>query len=152
MSFHYHIKETDRQHLQLRLANIVNLRLARRLSVLALRISARVADWPAYNIRLRLLIDHQALSLSQRIEGLLLDAVHQVVARGDVVDQADDLASCPDLIKKAKLAIASTRARRDDRDVLHNPYRHSKTPLAPSCPKRTARPPRTSPSCSPSPP
>lgn len=116
MSFHYHIKDTDCQHLQLRLANIVNLRLARRLPVLALRIGARVADWPAYNIRLRLLIDHQALSLGQRVQSLLLDTVHQVVARGDVVDQADDLAGCPNLIKKAKLAIVAIRASKDGRE------------------------------------
>lgn len=65
--------------------------------MLALRISAQVADWLANNIWLWLLVHNKALSLLERAKGFLLDAVYEVVARGNIMNEADDLAGGPDL-------------------------------------------------------
>lgn len=86
------------EYLQLRLPNPPNLRLAGHLRImLALRVRGGIFHGSAGNLRLGLLVDDEPLRLGQSVQGLALDAVHQVVARGDVVDQADDLAGGPDL-------------------------------------------------------
>lgn len=74
--------------------------------MLALRIGGGISHGSADNLRFGLLIDDQPLRFGQSFQGLALDAVHQVVARGDVVDQADDLAGGPDLrVRRRRLAI-----------------------------------------------
>jgi hypothetical protein len=65
--------------------------------VSALRIRFQVSHWLSDDIGLWLLVDDEALRFLQSVERFLLDAVHEVVACGDVVDQADDLAGGPDL-------------------------------------------------------
>jgi hypothetical protein len=65
--------------------------------LLALRIRFQVSHGLSNDIGLWLLVDDEALRFLQSVERFLLDAVHEVVACGDVVDQADDLAGGPDL-------------------------------------------------------
>lgn len=67
--------------------------------MLALRVCAFVANRFAGNFWLGLLVDNEALGLLEGVQRFLLDAVHQVVAGGNVVDQPDDLSGGPDLWK-----------------------------------------------------
>lgn len=65
--------------------------------MLTLWVGTQVANWLADNVWLWLLIHDKALSLLQGIECFLLDTVYKIVTRGNVVDQANDLASGPNL-------------------------------------------------------
>lgn len=82
-------------HLELRLANTIDLCLTRRLAMLALRVGPLITHRPSNNIRLGLLIDDETLGPLESCKSFLFDTVHQVVASGDVVDETDDLAGGP---------------------------------------------------------
>lgn len=58
-------------------------------------VSSLLAD----DVRWWLLVNDQALCLLERIESLLFNAIEQIRASRDVVNQADDLASSPYLSK-----------------------------------------------------
>ena len=83
-------------NLELCLLNAVDLCLAGPLA-LVLGVGTLIAHRLSNDVWFGLLIDNEALSLLDRCESLLLDAMHQVVASGDVVDETDDLTGSPDL-------------------------------------------------------
>ena len=57
----------------------------------------RLANLLANNIGWGLLVDDEGGHLAQAVNGFLLDPVDEVLACWDIVDEADDLAGCPDL-------------------------------------------------------
>jgi hypothetical protein len=85
------------QSLQLRLSNVINLRLAWCLAVLTLWVGILVADRLSDDVWFRLLIHNEALGLLQSVERFLLDTVYKVMTCGNIVDETDDLAGGPDL-------------------------------------------------------
>lgn len=78
------------------LPDIPQFRLHWRLAVRP-RIACRIPNSLPRDVGRRLLINNQRPCFGQRLDGFLLDAAHEVGARGNIVDQANDLASCPDL-------------------------------------------------------
>ena len=65
--------------------------------MLALRVGTQVANGLSGSVWLWLLIHDKTLSLLQSIKRLLLNTVYKIVTRGNVMNQANDLAGGPDL-------------------------------------------------------
>lgn len=66
-------------------------------SVLALGIGPRVLYALARNPVCVDIIDDEGRSLVQRLDSFLFDSLDELVAGGDIVDEANDLPSCPNL-------------------------------------------------------